>query len=393
MINKAFIFLIINVFLFCGCAATKRPAITPIDKGIVDDKKTTVKDRTIVDKEILVNNKTIINDEAILLSGNDVLKIVNSHYTLNNNIILRDNAKLIIRNSFFKHHLDYSCQYNLKAYDNASVIIEDSEIQGSTWLYWNFYGNSSLLLKSVDNSFFPWHCFLGSARAKVDLVDNFNATMSAYVEFDIADTDKTFIEIVYPPGSKVDEAFPEIITDYTFPNEGENGINSRLTIKNSQAGSWGITVKPDSDISIRDTHSLVVTFSISKPYKNITAELNDLKAKLYEDHTWHIPGNNTLLHLTNTKTRKWSPIVSENNTLIVRNSDIADNAYSYDNARIYYENCTISLLRANDRVSMTIKDSVVKGDVVATEDSTIELINTKVNGRIIEKDNGKVIIR
>ena len=38
---------------------------------------------------------------------------------------------------------------------------------------------------------------------------------------------------------------------------------------------------------------------------------------------------------------------------------------------------------------MQIKDSIVKGDVVAKEDSVIELINTKVNGRIIEKGNGK----
>lgn len=380
MTKKAFIFLIINVLLFYGCAATKRHAIAQTDIEIVD-------------KETLVNNKTIINGEAILLSGNDVLKIVNSHYTHKNDIILRDNAKLIIQNSFFKHHHDYSFQYGLKAHNNASVVIEDSEIQASAWLNWNFYDNSSLRLANVHNLFSPWHSFLGSARAKVNIVEMFRATMSAYVEFDIEDANRTFIETVYPAGSKVDEAFPEKITDYTFPNEGESGINTRLSIKDSQAKSWGITVNPDSDITIRDTHSLVVTFHIAKHYENVVAEFSDLKVKNYENQKWCVPGNNTLFHLINTKTERWSPIVSGNNTLIVKNSDVADNAFSYGNARIVYDNCTISLLRANDRVRMTIKDSVVKGDVVATGNSTIELINTEVGGRIVEKDNGRITLK
>jgi hypothetical protein len=42
---------------------------------------------------------------------------------------------------------------------------------------------------------------------------------------------------------------------------------------------------------------------------------------------------------------------------------------------------------------MTIKDSVVEGDVVATENSVIELINTQVQGKIVEKHNGRIIVR
>jgi hypothetical protein len=41
---------------------------------------------------------------------------------------------------------------------------------------------------------------------------------------------------------------------------------------------------------------------------------------------------------------------------------------------------------------MTIKNSVVEGDVVATDNSVIELINTKVRGKVVEKANGRIVV-
>lgn len=40
---------------------------------------------------------------------------------------------------------------------------------------------------------------------------------------------------------------------------------------------------------------------------------------------------------------------------------------------------------------MTIKDSTVEGDVVAENNGRITLINTKVGGKKVTKDNGKII--
>ena len=212
------------------------------------------------------------------------------------------------------------------------------------------------------------------------------------VVFDVADTDATFIEFVYPAKATMDETFPEFMTEYIFPNDGERGINTKLKIKNSRASSWGITVNPGTHATIRDTHSLVVTFHIGKPYNNATADFSSLLVKHHEDQTWQVANGDTRLRLINTKTERWSPIVSGNNTLIVKNSEIADNAFSFGDAKAFYENCSIAFLHANDRVHMMIKDSVIEGDVVATGNSLIELIDTKVEGKIVEKDSGRVIV-
>ena len=336
---------------------------------------------------------TLLNTEPIVLSGSQSLTIVDSHYVQHNSIVLKDDAALIIRGSFFEHRHDYSFQYHLKAYDNASVIIENSEVSSSEWLNWHFEGNTSLVLQNVNNQGSAiWHVFQASASAKVTKVDKFLATMVDNAVFDVEQTQATFIEFVYPVGATVDESFPQVMNVYTFPNKSDSGIKTRLTIKNSKALSWGITVNPESDVTIRDTHSLVVTFNIGAPFRNVTAEFSNLFVQYHDDKTWEIGRPDTRLRLINTKTERWSPIAAVNNTLIVKNSEIADNAFSFGDAKVVYENCMIAFLHANDQVHMRIKDSVVEGDVVATGNSVIELIDTRVDGKMVEKDNGRIIV-
>ena len=340
-----------------------------------------------------LDNAAVANNEVLVLTGNDRLEINRSHYTQKNNIILKDNAQLIIRDSLFEHRHDHSFQFQLRAYDNGSVVVDNSEIRSSEWLNWYFYDNSSLVLQNANNNQSSiWHIFRASARARADRVDRFWGTMNENVVVEVADTPETFIEFVYPAGARVDEAFPRTMTDYSFPNQGETGITTKLTIKNSRASSWGITVNPGDDITIRDTHSLVVTFHISKPYNNVTADFSGLRVEHHEDQTWQVADGDTRLRLINTKTEKWSPIVSNNNTLIVKDSDISDNAFSSDNAKVIYERSVIGFLHANAHVHMMIKDSVVQGDVVATENSVIELIRTQVQGKLVEKDNGRIVV-
>lgn len=138
--------------------------------------------------------------------------------------------------------------------------------------------------------------------------------------------------------------------------------------------NWGITVNPGSRVTINDTDSLVVTFDIGEPLKNTTVTLEGLKETRYDDQTWQMA--DTTLRLKNVKTNCWSPIAGGTNTLILKNSELADNAFSSGNAKIVVENSTTSFLRAKDSVEMTIKNSVINGDVVARDNGTIHLINT-----------------
>lgn len=334
--------------------------------------------------------KQIVNDKPLVLRGNEVLEIADTHYIQKNKITLKDNATLIIHDSLFEHLQNYSFQYTLDATDNAQVIVQNSEIRSSPWLNWNFNGSASLSLDHVEqeNSSI-WYSFAENAKSKIKNA-KFSGTMSGKVNFDIENSPSTFIEFVFPVGAVVDEELPSRITDYSFPNVHDENIGFELRIKNSAASHWGITVNPSSNITIRNTDSLVVTFFVGNPWSNVTANFDNLKVTRYQDQTWRVV--DTSLRLINVKTERWSPIVGGNNTLIITNSDLADNAFSWGNAKVVIENSTASFLRAQDSVQMIIKNSIIYGDVIAVDNGKITLINTEVKGKIVEEGNGEVLI-
>lgn len=335
--------------------------------------------------------KEITNTKPIILTGNQVLEITDTHYIQKGDIVLKDNAKLIVKDSFFEHIGEHSFEYWLKAWDHSQVIIENSTIASSMWLNWNFYNSSSLTLINVNQDKSNiWHYFPDDSQV-IAKNSRFRGTLDNNAKASIDGSNDTFIELVFPPQSKVDEHLPNVITnEYVFPNSNDRLPGKlNLSIKNSTTPNWGITVTEDDNITIRDTENLTVTFSFGYKFINETIALSDLKVKKYADTSWNF--KNTALRLINTKTNKWSPIVGGKNTLIIKNSELADNAFSNGKAKIIIEGSTAQFLRAKDEVQMTVKNSKVEGDVVAENNGRITLINTKVGGKKVEKENGKII--
>jgi len=340
-------------------------------------------------KEDIGYANTIANSQPILLQDNDILEIKDAHYILWNKITLKDDAKLIIKDSLFEHMHSYSFQYSLDAFDNSKVIVKDSEIRSSEWLNWNFFNNASLALSNAEQKESGiWHSFMHDAKAAVKN-SRFYGTMGGNAEFDIENSPDLFIEQVFPAGAYAVQEFPPFMDSFSFPDPGDLNIGTRLNIKNSTASAWGITVSPQNNISIYNTGYLTVTFAIGEPWNGAAVELDNLHAGLYRDNTWRI--EDTTLRLVNVTANRWSPIVGGNNTLILKNSELADNAFSWGNAKIIIENCTASFLMAKENVKMTVRDSVISGDVVAGDNSRITLINTEVKGKTAEEGRGKII--
>lgn len=336
-------------------------------------------------------SKKATSDRPINLTGDQVLEITDTRYTQKSDITLKGNAKLIIRDSFFEHSGDSSFKFWLKAYDNAQVIVENSKIKSSPWLNWEFYNFSSLTLLNVDQSESGiWHYFPDNSKVSAKNA-SFHGTLANDSQADIDGSKDTFIELVFLPGSEIDESLPKIITkEYVFPNNNDKLPDKmKLSLKNSTAPNWGITVTEEDKVTIRDTENLTVTFSFGYKFINETIELSDLKSKRYTDNTWNF--KNSYLRLINTKTNKWSPIVGVENTLIIKNSELADNAFSNTKAKIIIEDSTAQFLRAKDNVQMEIKNTDIEGDVVAEDNGKIRLINSKVGGKKVEKENGKIV--
>jgi len=339
----------------------------------------------------------VVNKQPIKLRGNDILEIIDTNYTHTGNIMLEDNAKLIIKNSLIEHKKDFSMQYTLTAKGNSQVIVENSIVQtecnGS--FNWNFFDDSSFTATNMEEgSCNLWRLFADDSKAMIkDSVfrgGGFSTCDRAVSE--IENSVDIEVELCYGEGAIVDTVLPTEIIDFTFPNEGAKNINSVTHLKNSTIDGWGIGVPPNSDITIRDTPAVTVSIIIGLPLENEIIELDDLNRKLYSDKTWQIA--DAKLRLVNTKIYGWEPNVFANqNTLIIKDSNFSGATMNSDHSKQIIENSTVDLVRAQEFVEIIVKDSVINGDVIATDDSKITLINTVVKGKIIEEDNGKVIIQ
>lgn len=339
-------------------------------------------------------SETVERDGEILLSGKDVLVIRDTYYVQRNNIVLRDEARLIIEGSLFRHEQPYTWGSRLEAEDSSQVIIRDSVVKSRGWIPWEFRDNSTLILEDVNNRFSAiWVSCGDASRCVVRGSSKFEGTVYGSASLGIYDTSPVFVEIATPASSVVEEALPSAVAGevYSFPNEGESGIPYGLEIKNAEEIRWGVSLFPGSRVTLRDAEKLSVGINVEEPYSNVRVELSDLRKRLYHDKTWTV--ENTSLRLVNTWVENWYPTAGDSNVLVVRDSDLADNTLSSGSARIIYENVTIGFVRGRDRVEFTIKGSFVRGDVVAEDHSVITLVDTKVRGKIIEKDRGKVIMR
>jgi hypothetical protein len=327
--------------------------------------------------------------DAILLKGDDVLVIENTRFIHHAAIELRDRSRLVIRNAVFEHRNEYSFQHTLEATDDAQVEILDSEIVSSPWLNWNFRGRARLTQRDVQGRESRiWHYFPDDSRADFTRA-RFAGTVDGRAQVRIASAPATQIEVVLPEHSKLETSFPRHMAQYVFPGSG-SPAGFRLEVTDSQAEFWGVTLQPASDLTIRDTDGIVITVSATPSWDHETVELGGLARELYADRTWDLP-RGARLRLVNTRVAGWSPIAFADNTLIVRDSVLNDQAFSGGRALVVFERVSTSFVRAREDVRIVLRNSVVEGDVVAQDNGRIELIGTRVGGRLVREGNGVIV--
>ena len=328
----------------------------------------------------------------IVLTGSQSM-VISSDLVFKNNIVLRDDAVLTIRNATFSHLSDFSGQYTLQAFDRSRVVIENATIKSSLWISWRFTQDASLIMTNVVNDQSQiWSGFQDRARAVATGVSRFWGTAADSVSFQVDGAGESFVETVFPPGSTVNEAYPRTIgaAGYSFPNAGDAGALTRIELRNVNSTQWGITYTPGSAVTIADTNPLTVTFRIDAIFNGVSAEFSNLRAQLYADATWTTGG--ATLRLVNTTTNLWSPGVFGNNSLTIRDSDLADIALGGGNSTVTIVNSTVTFLRSNNTQRFTVTGSTIAGDVVATGNSSITLNNTRVLGQIVRTENGQIFI-
>jgi hypothetical protein len=331
-------------------------------------------------------------DAPVTLTGAQVVVVSSATVTVRGRIELHDRSVLVIRDSVFNHVASYAGQFDLWAYDDSKVIVERSTVDASVYMSWHFFDRSTLQMAHVVNRTTLWHGFQQRARGTFGHVSRAYGTGAEGTTLQVHHADESFIELVFAPGARVDEAFPAVIGGggYRFPGLDDQGVRHTLTMTHVPAMRWGITYTPESEITIRDTQGLVVTFNIPRSYSGLTAQFDDVRATLYHDQVWDTGASR--LHLIETSTLPWSPIVSGNNTLIITDSELADITGVYDTATVHIVDSTLSQARAHGQARYTLERSYVSGDVVASDDSIVTMVGGGVGGRAVREPRAQLLV-
>ena len=133
---------------------------------------------------------------------------------------------------------------------------------------------------------------------------------------------------------------------------------------------------------------MVSTISIGGLVDNATVELDGLDNVYYADSTWEIAGSR--LRLIDTQVFEWSVNVYKANSATVRDSYLADLAFSGQQGRLVVERSRVYYVRAWEEVEITLVDSVIEGDVVAEDNGRVVLRDTAVRGGLFERDDGRI---
>lgn len=346
--------------------------------------------------------KTTVNNQPIVLSGSDVMEIKNTHYIQNGNITLKDNAKLIITNSYFEQRNSTGVAPRLDAGQYSQVSIKNSEASFSPWIVWNFSDRSELAIDALkvnenDGGANVYYEITHDAKANIRKA-LFTASVTDQADVTIDKSARIVLNLSLSGGAVVNEQFPKKISDYSFPGYDDHNVSLRLKITNAVAPEWGVTIYPTSDITIHDTEGLTVAFSVASPWVGATATFENLHPGYYTDDkfgfsqtTAQFWDRNLKIHLVKTTVKAWSPMVGDDNTLILKNSEISDLPWSWGNSKIILENSTTSFMRARQSVEITAKNSTITGDITAIEDGKINLIHTQVLGKKIIQGKGQII--
>ncbi len=371
--------------------------------------------------------KTAVLEKPLILKGDEQLIIENTQYLAQDNITLRDNATLIIRNSFFEHR-GLGKSVSLRAEGNSKVILENSLLTApcDEMAYWQFSGSASFETNTVRpaaNGCFPQQRFEEKASGEINSWSNVSVTLCDASSLNLKNSRNTIIDLCFSPLAIVRESFPITPTSvYAFPGSDDFRVDFKVTLTNVTVQHWGIHTAPKTDIALNDMHNLNVHVIAGKPWEKKSIILSDLRKKLYAQET--ILFSDAKLRLQNVTVNNWDLTATYNNKIDVQNSEIrnifakeegvvaiennsiVNNIETTDSSEITVTNATVlNSISSNQLSKITLTNSVFKAasttdffhvpsqTIRARDRSTITLTDTPLKGTVIQEHGGRVVVQ
>jgi len=154
----------------------------------------------------------------IVLSGDDVLEITDTHFLHRGDIKLSGNAKLIITDSILEHVKDFSFENELTATENAEVIVNNSGIGTSCTgsFNWAFFDNAKLTVNGMDPTLTQcntWNFMSGSSVIDVTAWRTFSGTVCDQTSVEVRDSHQMEIELCMPWPTVMDTELPLVFDE------------------------------------------------------------------------------------------------------------------------------------------------------------------------------------
>lgn len=335
-----------------------------------------------------------------LIIENETYLIENREFELNGDLIIKNNGKLIVKDSILRFRQDYNSQYYLKSClweivqgpCSAEIILDNVKIYANNkWIYFNYGGNTSVSMNKVNswNSNGPWHSAADNSRFSItDSIVGITPGGNTIIE---TENSNMFIELYISYMNATFRLPKGKIGKFDLDVRNEVGI-VQIRARNTYFRDWGATLNKYANITFIDS-SLTIGMNAGTDWPgniNPVVKVSNLKNGKYDDFSLDFDTNR--LKLINTKTRDWYPQGRGNSTVEISNSDLADINYNGETATIIVRNSNAAIAIGRMNATYLFYDSKINGDVSATENSQIYLYNTTASGNFNEAGNGKIFI-
>ena len=338
------------------------------------------------------NTREITGDWIIT----DYQVIEDTLLNIDGSIILEGEGHLVLRNCYLNFEQEFNNEHGIQvgSWDDEGVqrvdfkdVIFDSN---GKWMYVWYLGSVEAVYDNVKckQLNIPWHMVAKNAKMTArdtDIGITFadNGTMTA-VDSDL------FIELVLRncsgmytlPRGEVEELSYEFDMGPSTMSFETTGCSFR---------EWGVTLDYLSDIRFKDTKLTIGLNAGTNPSGEIEpVEVSGLKAGEVDYMELFFDSN--ILELVNCDVVSWYPQAFNGAVVDVSDSYLADVQWNTAESMVIVRDCSAYMAYAKENVTYVFYDSLINGEVTATEKSKIYLVNTEVKGKITEKDNGQVFI-
>lgn len=328
----------------------------------------------------------IVFSSDLVLSGSDAARYDGVILELHGNIIVRDNAQLLVSRSRIVFKQSYDQQFALEVRGRGTLYVSDTAVDTSgKWHNWNYYDNSNVSLQRVSGSI--WQVVQGNASLGLDNAPS-GATLlpSGKAHVRITDADSVHLELAFTSGTSVEIALPAGRVDYWVSSFSPAAASYQVEVVNSVFETWAVDVSPMQNITVRDTASLGIGWVLGSGTGG-PITLTGLRSGYYSDTAFWADGSS--IRLINTTVKRWWPTAFSNANVTIYDSYLADiRFYANSTATIY--NSQMTLVASYGYAHVSVHGSTIEYSLTARDDSVIEMFQTVFHGQVLALDRAQI---